>query len=192
MRLLWRIIKYSIIVLALVLALDVGSVLLFAKWRPEIKKADAIIVLGAAINTPALNNRTKEALRLYQDGKADALVLSGGKISEADISEAGYMQKLIKKNTQVMPTVVLEDQSHNTWENIVNSKAKIPEAKSVIIVSDEFHLARAIFLAYRNGFTNVQWSSPKPDYYSPRELRRYYIREMEAMIGYIPIFITNK
>lgn len=192
MKLIGRVIKYFMIPIALACLLDAGVVLLFAHWRPEIKKADAIIILGAAINTPALYNRTLEGLKLYDEGKADVLVLSGGKISEPDISEAQYMQKVIKKNSTENVPVILEDQSHNTEENIKNSKAKVPNAKSVIIVSDEFHLARAVLLAKRNGFDPVYWSSPKPTYYNPKELRHYYLREMEAMVGYIPTFIWNR
>jgi uncharacterized SAM-binding protein YcdF (DUF218 family) len=87
--------------------------------------------------------------------------------------------------------VILEEQSHNTEDNIKNSRAKIPNAKSVIIVSDEFHIARAVLLAKREGFKDVYWSSPEPTYYTKPELNRYYLREMAGMIRYIPIFLFN-
>ncbi|MDQ3018413.1 MAG: YdcF family protein [bacterium] len=191
MGIIKQIIKYLIIAAVIVVALDVAAVLTLARWRPEIKHADAVIVLGAAINTPALYNRTLEGLHLVEQGKADTMVLSGGKISEADISEAQYMEKVIKKNAQKKVSYILEEESRNTLENIYNSKAKLGDKKSVIVVSDEFHLARAVLVAKRAGFEEVYWSSPKPEYYKGKELRFYYYREFIAMLSYIPKLITN-
>jgi uncharacterized SAM-binding protein YcdF (DUF218 family) len=168
--------------------LDVALVFGAPHYHPKIDHADAIIVMGAAINTPALRNRTLEGLRLYQEGKAPVMVLSGSRISDADISEAQYMQKVIKQNTAEPVNAILEQSSHNTYENIRNSKAKVPDAKSVIIVSDEFHLARAALTARTNGFSKVYWSYPEPTYYSKAELRRYYFRELAAMVSYVPKF----
>ena len=101
------------------------------------------------------------------------------------------MLKVIRKNEKVDVPVVLEDTSGDTYHNINNSKALIPNAKSVIIVSDGFHLARGVLLAKRAGFSTVSWSSPKPYYYNKKELVFYYFREMVAMIDYIPKFIRG-
>lgn len=180
------------LVVSFVLA-DAGLVWGIAHSQPEIKHSDAVIVLGAAINTPALHNRTIEGLQLYEQGKADAMVLSGGKIADADISEAEYMEKVIKKNTDKPVKYILEDQSHSTYENIRNSKSKLKAAgyktDSVIVVSDAFHLARAFLMAKRAGFKDVYWSAPNSDIYPRNELGFYYIREFVAMINYLPKFI---
>ncbi len=186
-KILWGI----AILIFIILIADITLVLGFGSYRTEVKKADAIIVLGAAIGSPAAYNRALEAVRLVEAEKTNTVVVSGGKIVSKDQSEATYMQKVIKAKSTKEPTVILEDQSHNTYENIKNSKIKIPEAKSVIIVSDEFHLARGVMLAKRAGFEDVYWSSPPPLYYSKIELRRYYFREIIAMLSYIPKFITN-
>ncbi len=179
---------------AAIILCDLVLVFGFAHWRLNIPKADAVIVLGAAINTPALYNRTLEGLHLYEQGKADVMVLSGGKIAEADISEAQYMQKVIKSNITPggpPPVLILEDQSHNTFENIHNSLQQLGEKKDVIIVSDQFHLARAVLIAKRAGFRHVYWSAPWPTYFSVQELRYYYVRELTAMITYLPKFIKG-
>jgi uncharacterized SAM-binding protein YcdF (DUF218 family) len=91
-----------------------------------------------------------------------------------------------------MPSMILETNANSTYQNIVNSKALIPQAKSIIIVSDSFHLARAVLMAKREGFGPVYWSSPDPYYYSKRELVYYYMREVLAMVDYIPKFITGR
>lgn len=184
-----KILTYLGAVLLGLIALDAILIWGIAHSRPEIKHADAVIILGAAINTPALTNRTKEGLELYEQGKADVMVLSGGKIADADISEAEYMEKVIKKNAHGDVNYILEEGSHTTYENIQNSKAKLAGKQSVIVVSDAFHLARAVLMAKRAGFEDVYWSAPSSGYYSRPELRFYYLREFVAMINYLPKFI---
>lgn len=188
-----RAIKYILIVVVIFITVDAGLVWGIAHTQLEIKHADSVIVLGAAINTPALRNRTIEGLQLFEQGKADVMVLSGGKIADADISEAEYMEKVIKKNTDKDVNYILEDQSHNTYDNIRNSKAKLKESgkgtESVIVVSDAFHLARAFLMAKRAGFKDVYWSAPSSDIYPQNELTFYYVREFVAMISYLPKFI---
>ena len=194
MKILIRIVKISLLVV--VTGLIVNACLIFgmAKWQPKFESADSAIVLGAAINTPALTNRTTQALSLYLEDKVNLLVLSGGKISDADISEAEFMEKVIKRFSDEPVKYILEEDSHTTYENIRNSKQKLAEAgidtsKPVVVVSDEFHLARAVLMAKRAGFETVYWSAPVPDYYSAEDLRFYYFREFIAMLNYIPKFI---
>jgi uncharacterized SAM-binding protein YcdF (DUF218 family) len=183
------------VVFGLLFTADAALIWGIAHNQPDLPtdKADAIVVLGAAINTPALRNRTLEALEIYEQGKAERLILSGGKIADPDMSEAASMAKIIDKNAQGDVDYILEDQSHNTYDNIKNSQAKLAEvdagADSIIIVSDSFHLARAVLLAKRAGFEEVYWNSPSSGYYRRDELRYYYMREFVAMINYLPKFI---
>lgn len=187
-----KFLKFTLAILCLLILVDVSLVFGFARFQPEVKKSDAIIILGAAINSPALYNRTLRGLELYNQGKADVLVLSGGRISDKDLSEAGYMKKVILQNTDTPPKMILDESSGTTEENLRNSRALIPEAQSVIIVSDEFHLSRGVLLALRNGFYPIYWSSPNPEYYPKSELFFYYFRELVALISYIPTLITNR
>ena len=169
--------------------MDIAVVIFFSFYRPHIQKADAIVILGAAIYTPSLKNRSLEGLRLYEAGDAKGVVVSGGRISDKDISEAGYMQKVIEGNATGPVPIIIEDQSHSTYDNFKNTKAKIGKGKSIIVVSDAFHLARGVIMAEREGFKVLYWSAPKPYYYSKKDLLYYYIREDFAMIDYIPKFI---
>lgn len=186
---LWRYGRWGLLVGAIVLASNFALLLVLPKLSRLPAKADAIIVLGAAINTPTINQRSLKALELYEQGKADAVVASGGKIAEADISEAAYMGKYMNRRATQPVNVILEQDSHDTYANIFNSKRKLPDAESVIIVSDEFHLARAVLLAKRAGFAQVYWAAPNPEYYSQNELRFYYVREFFALLAYIPKFV---
>lgn len=188
---LWKIVKLLFLVAVAFFLLDVVLVIFFSVYRPQIQKTDAVVVLGAAIYTPALYNRSLEGLRLYEDGKASMVVVSGGRISDKDISEAGYMRKVIESEASGPVPIILEEDSHSTYENLKNTQSKIGEDKSIIIVSDKFHLARAVLLAKRMGFSPVYWSAPKPAYYSKKDLAYYYMREVFAMVSYIPKFLRG-
>ncbi len=188
-----RVVKYLLFFTVLIFGLSFAVVYFFSAYERPIQKADAIIILGAAINTPALYNRSMEGLRLYQSGKSEVIVLSGGRISDEDITEAGYMKKVIMQNNLDSvgenPKMILEEDSHSTFENLKNSKNKVPEVKSIIIVSDKYHLARAVMLAKRLGFETVYWSAPSSGYYPKKELYYHYLRETIAIIAYFPKFI---
>jgi uncharacterized SAM-binding protein YcdF (DUF218 family) len=97
----------------------------------------------------------------------------------------------VAKTGERMPRLILETKSVNTFQNIHNSKASIPNAKSVVVVSDCYHLARPVLLAKRDGFQKVYWGAPAPTYYSDMDLTHYYVREVAGMVSYIPKFVTN-
>jgi len=208
MKKFWKIIKWVLYVVVGVLLIDLAVVVFFSVYRPPLQKADAIVVLGAAINTPALYNRTMEGLKLFNKGYAGELVLSGGVDYTGSISEAVYMENEIvdevakessgnhpsltlplKGRETELPRMILDENSHSTYENLQNTKTKIGADKSIIIVSDGFHLARAILVAERLGFKSILWDSPSPSYYRPAELAYYYMREVLAMIDYLPKFV---
>jgi uncharacterized SAM-binding protein YcdF (DUF218 family) len=189
MKIVKKVAKWSLALFVVIAFFDVSIVLGFGKKHSSIQHADAAIVLGAAIGSPSAYNRAFAAARLAEAGNVEIIVTAGGRIAERDISEAQYMARVIKSNIIENTEIILEEQSGNTYENIKNAKKKIPNAKSVVIVSDEFHLARGVILAKRAGFETVYWTAPKPSYYEQSELRRYYIREMLAMIGYLPHFM---
>lgn len=192
MKIFWKMVKTAMWLFALLFAFDALLVFGVGLSQPVIPKTDAGIILGAAIYTPALYNRSLKGLELYDQNKVGVLVLSGGRISDKDMSEAQYMEKVITRNSKAHEPalLILEQESHSTYDNIVNSKKKIPEAKSVIIISDRFHVARGVVMAKAAGFEKVYWASPDPSYYSFRELSQYYLRELVAMFAYIPKFLA--
>jgi uncharacterized SAM-binding protein YcdF (DUF218 family) len=189
MKKLWKIIKWVLVVVVGVLLIDAAVVVFFSVYRPPLQKADAIVVLGAAINTPALYNRTMDGLKLFNQGYAGEIVLTGGVDYPKSIPEAVYMENEILHTASTVPPMILDKEAHSTYENLQNTKNKIGADKSIIIVSDGFHLARAILVAERLGFKSVRWDSPNPGYYRPTELAYYYMREVLAMVDYIPKFI---
>lgn len=187
--------KLTLLIAVIVFALDLSAIAAFSLIRLPVSQVDAVIVLGAKVGTPALTERALQGLKYYREGKTDTIVLSGGRGAGEPISEAEAMQHVIAQSVTAaggtMPTMMLDSTSLNTFENIRNAKALVPRAKSVVIVSDGFHLARSVALAHRAGLPNVYWDAPKPSYYPPFDLVFYYLREAIAMLAYLPKFVTN-
>lgn len=165
---------------------DAAFVLKFPKRSLPEDKADVVVVLGAAIRSKAIFNRTLKGLRLYEAGKGEKLVLAGGKTSSPDESEAHYMGRIVIANAVLPPTYILDETSLNTYENLEHAKKLVPNATSVLIVSDTYHLPRAVLVAHKVGFTEVYWDSPSSNYYPSADLQWYYFREMMAIVDYIP------
>lgn len=174
---------------AVILSLDLLLIVTFSLIRPTVPHIDAVIVLGAKVGTPALTARTLRGLAYYQTGKTNTLVLSGSRGPGEQVSEAEAMRQVIARRAAQTgsntPHLVLESASTNTLQNIYNAKKLIPQAHSVVIVSDGFHLARSVMIAKRAGFQTVYWDAPAPTYYPPWDLVYYYLREAVAILVYI-------
>jgi len=90
--------------------------------------------------------RIKLAKKLVQEKKVDFLILSG--TSEKYYNEVGWMQKDLLKLGIPKKIIILDKKGGRTYSSIANFIKKYPQEKSVILVSQKFHLERAIFLAY--------------------------------------------
>lgn len=187
-----KFVLYFVVVVVFVSAVDLALLFGVGHYHPKLPdRVDAVVVLGAAIYSPTLYYRTLTAVDLINAHKSDVVVLSGGKKLDSDISEAQYMKKIIGLHSDVKPRLILEDQSHTTYENIQNVRRLIPDARSIILVSDEFHIARAVLLAKRAGFNDVYWSSPDPGHFDRDNLEFYYFREFFALLWYVPKLVFS-
>jgi uncharacterized SAM-binding protein YcdF (DUF218 family) len=187
MNKLWKYIFRAGVTATLLIALVGALVICFPKQRvPSAgNPPTAVIVLGAAPNSPAIRYRVLRGHELAESLPAGQLVLSGGRTSPQDESEAQNMARFVSQFGGTVP-VVLEEKSTNTWENLSNTKKFLPEDASVVLVSDEYHLARAVLFAYSLGYSKVFWASPDSSYYRPGELAWYYCREVAAILRYFP------
>ena len=140
-----------------------------AAKRSDEVRADAVIVLGAAVHgdrvTWVLSNRLDTAAD-YLDAHPDAIcVVSGGKGDGESVTEASAMQKYLIERRGISPDRILtEDQSTNTRENFAFSKALIeqklgPDA-SIAFVTTDFHVFRAGLVAKKAGIDATGIAAP--------------------------------
>jgi len=115
--------------------------------------AQYVIVLGAKVKpggilSLSLKNRLEEAvsyLNKYPDVK---VIVSGGQGADEDRTEASAMLSYLQDKGIDRERILVEEQSTSTYENLLFSKELLPEGtKRITIVSNDFHLQRAKYLA---------------------------------------------
>lgn len=113
---------------------------------------DYAIVLGAKVKRDApslsLQYRLDATLRYAHDNPHVKMILSGGQGPDEPMSEAEAMRQFLTRNGIAEERLLLETASTSTYENILFSKALLPdEVESVTIITSDYHLARARKLA---------------------------------------------
>ncbi len=122
--------------------------------------ADYVIVLGAQMKTSgpsrALQYRLDEAIRYLNENPDAKVIVSGGQGSDEPVSEAqGMYDYLVKKGISA-DRISKEDKSRNTFENLTYSARFLDQEKdSVAVVTNNFHVFRAVKIAKKAGYGNV-------------------------------------
>ena len=120
------------------------------------ENADYLMILGARVkgSVPSLSlqYRIDKAAEYLSANKHTVVIVSGGKGPGEDISEAKAMQQGLIAQGIEEARIMMEDKSTTTHENIVFSKELIPDtATSGLIVSNDFHIYRAVEIAKKEG-----------------------------------------
>lgn len=120
-----------------------------------LQKADWIVVLGAAQynGEPSVifRNRLQAALSLYRQGYAPRIAVTGGRRPGDRYSEGEVGCQYLRSKGVPRSALYCEQQSRRTLENLTNI-APVVGKSSLIIVTDEPHLPRALILAEQLGF----------------------------------------
>jgi uncharacterized SAM-binding protein YcdF (DUF218 family) len=127
----------------------------------EMPNAEAIVVLGGGVKPASyprpwieLNeagDRVIYGAKLYREGKAPWLILSGGRIDwkEGGSSEAADMAELAQTMGVPSAAILQDPKSVNTYENAVNVR-KILESKGikgkVLLVTSALHIPRSMLI----------------------------------------------
>jgi len=158
------------------------EILIFAYTAKPVK-SDAIIVLGCAVYgdnpSPFFQARLDEALRLYKNGYANYIIVSGGKGPGELISEARAGKDYLTGKGIPEDVILMENSSFSTYENLYFSKKimHMESLKTAIIVSNKFHLKRASLIAKRVGIDAS---------FSGVFVGRYLLNEIYGYIREIP------
>lgn len=121
---------------------------------------DYIIVLGAQVRedgpSVVLRYRLDTAISYLNENPNTICIVSGGQGFNEPFSEAEGMADYLIENGIEKSRILLEDESTNTLENIRNSKALMESSyNGVGIVTNNFHVFRAVQLAKAQGLENV-------------------------------------
>lgn len=112
-------------------------------------RLDYIIVLGAKVNRNEVPSKPLywriDAAEEYLNENPDTIaILSGGQGADEPISEAQCMFNELTKRGIAPERLILEDKSRDTNQNIRNSLDLMPSDASFGVVTNNFHVYRAV------------------------------------------------
>jgi uncharacterized SAM-binding protein YcdF (DUF218 family) len=145
-----------------------GAVLVTSQ-RDQRRPVDAIVVLGAAQYngrpSPVLRARLEHALRLYREGYAPLIVVTGGVGRGDTTSEAIVGQRWLVAREVPEEDVVVQPVGRSTTTSMtaVGDWLRERRLRRVLLVSDPFHMFRLRLEARRNdleAYTSPTESSP--------------------------------
>ncbi len=145
----------------------------------KIPPAYTCLVLGAAVYedgrvSNVLYDRLMKALELYRTGKVKKFLLSGDHGTVA-YDEVSRMRDFMAGNGVPLRVLFLDHAGFNTYNSMVRAR-RVFLAEDCIVVTQRFHLPRALYIARRAGLSARGF---------PADRRRYLYRKRYAVREYL-------
>ena len=113
------------------------------------EKADCILILGAGVKDgkpkPMLRDRLLTGIELYKSGAAKKIIMSGDH-GRADYDEVNVMRAFALEQGVRAEDIFLDHAGFSTYDSVYRAK-NIFGAENIIIVSQKYHLYRALYIA---------------------------------------------
>ncbi len=188
-----KVLIYGIIIIAILMIIVLG-INLYVKASTnkqilgendytKLSDIDCIIILGAGVwgdkPSPILEDRLLEGIKLYQNNVSDKIIMSG------DHGRESYDEVNIMKNYAIekgIPSenIFMDHAGFSTYESIYRAR-DIFKAKKIVIVTQKYHLYRALYAANCLGL-EAYGVGADPRQYSGatfRELREILARDKD-------------
>jgi vancomycin permeability regulator SanA len=110
---------------------------------------DAVLVLGAGIRkkkpSPLLRERLDRGIEIYKSGAAKKLIMSGDHGTK-EHDEVNVMKNYAIENGVPSEDIFMDHAGFSTYESVYRAK-EIFKAQNIVIVTQEYHLYRALYIA---------------------------------------------
>lgn len=119
----------------------------------KLEDIDCIIILGAGVwgdqPSPMLKDRLLKGIDLYQNNITNKIIMSGDH-GRKDYDEVNIMKNYAINKEVSSEDIFMDHAGFSTYDSIYRAK-EIFEAKRVIIVTQNYHLYRALYIANQLG-----------------------------------------
>lgn len=149
----------------------------------NLSDVDCILILGAGVRnnapSPMLEDRLLKGIELYNKNISNKIIMSGDhgreEYDEVNIMKDFAIDKGIKSED-----IFMDHAGFSTYESIYRAK-EIFEAKKIIIVTQSYHLYRALYIANSLGIEAYGVSADLRTYTNqlPREVREIVARDKD-------------
>lgn len=150
----------------------------------QLQDIDCILVLGCLVHsdgTPShmLNDRLQIAVDVYESGVSDRLLMSGDNGRE-DYNEVAAMKTYAEEQGISAQNVFTDHAGFSTYESVYRAK-EIFCADRIIIVTQSYHLHRALYIARSLGVEAYGVSADVREYsgQTARDLREVLARNKD-------------
>ena len=188
-----KVIRYMIIlvVIVILIILGINAYVKISTQKQIINKdeysklfdIDCIIVLGAGIwgdkPSPMLEDRLLEGINLYENNVSNKILMSGDH-SRKEYDEVNIMKNYAIEKGIPSENIFMDHAGFSTYESIYRAK-EIFKAKKVVIVTQKYHLYRALYIANKLGLEAYGVNSDPRQYAGEtfRELREILARDKD-------------
>ena len=184
---IFRVIITTLFTVGLVIFICIESIIIYNGNHHDNEKPDYLVVLGAGLRGNSISasllyrlETTLDFHEMYPDVK---IVVSGGQGTGESMPEALAMRNFLVDNGVDPSLIIMEDQSTNTYENFLYTKYILEEDTekdnfTITIISNNFHMYRAKFLAREVGFSTYGYPAPS----HKASALVFYVREFFGVI----------
>lgn len=132
------------------------SMIVTSEEAAALPDADCILVLGCQVRadgTPSamLKDRLDRGIELYFAGVAPKLLMSGDH-GQVEYDEVNIMKQYAIDAGVPSEDIFMDHAGFSTYESVYRAKA-IFQAENIVIVTQEYHLYRALYIAQNFGLT---------------------------------------
>ena len=149
----------------------------------NLQDIDCIVVLGAGVwgenPSPILEDRLLEGIKLYENNVAPKIIMTGDHGRE-EYDEVNVMKKFAMDKGVPSGDIFMDHAGFSTYESLYRAK-EIFEADKVVIVTQEYHLYRALHIANELGIEAYGVASDPRQYVGAtyREIREILARNKD-------------
>ena len=193
-----KIFKYILIVLIVIILVPViinFYVILSTKNRivsgdsELLTGIDYIVILGAGIRrgkpSPMLEDRLKTGISLYNNDISNKILITGDHMND-DYDEVTVMKNYLLEHGIPEEDIITDNYGISTYDSIYRVK-NVYKSNKVVIVSQRYHLYRALFLSDNLDLKSYGVEADLRYYYGQwyREIREILARNKDFIKGII-------
>jgi SanA protein len=156
------------------------------------RHAQAALVLGAQVRpdgspSAMLDDRVRAAAALYRDGRVDKVLVSGDH-GRVGYDEVGTMRRELLRLGVPAGDIFEDHAGFDTWDSMVRAR-RVFAVHSAVVVTQRFHLARALWLARRAGLQATGLAADARGYGAVE--RTLEVREVVARVKAVTDVVTG-
>ena len=143
------------------------------------RKLDYVVVLGAGLIgdkvTPLLASRINKGIKIYKKNPGSKLIMSGGQGVDELIPEAEAMYNYALGQGIEANDIIIENNSTTTEENIRFSYSLMKQGAKFALVTNYYHIFRALVLARVMNIKCIGYGAPTKFYFTLNAFIREFI-----------------